>query len=299
MVSHELREKLLPVVFSKVKGTWEEIIELQTKSETNFQSKQFVKLLRITTSNSYNEYKQDTFGLLLSPQVFPNLVEVLVNSVNLSYWLKYNKCSHVRALTLYCDNVFRGVKIFQLSHVDNFSSLRLLCLHNYHFNWEYDSLSAGVGLRKLTLHDCTWEYPFDLAFFNLEDTLQELTITYSNNNSFTLLERFISFLNNPFKGHSASLLDVNISFVDINKNKKLLSPTILQTFIESFEGMEQLTLRGWITNFSYLKTVLLSHSFKYPVLLDLNVESVEDVDIGRFLRSLAEVRNLRLRVKVI
>lgn len=296
MVSHQLRDKLLPSVFASVKGTWEQIIDLQTKAESTFTSKEYVRSLRITSCNSFNEYKQNTFGLLLSPQMFPNLVNVSVNSINLSYWLKYNRCSHVRALTLYCNNVFRGVKIFQLSHVDDFAHLRLLCLHNYHFNWETEDFQPKVGLKELVLHDCTWEYPFDLANFNLDDTLQELTITYSNNNSFTLLERFISFVNDPFRGHSDSLLLVNVSFVDITENKKLLSPTVLQAFIDCFTGIESLTFCGWTTNLNYLKSVLVHHHFEYPVVLTLNVESVEEVNLNSFLETMGGIPNLKLRV---
>lgn len=286
---------MLPIIFTKVQASWDQIIDLQEKGDAGFFYKYHVRALRINTSNSFNEYKQNTFGQLLSPDVFPNLAEVSVNLVNLSYWLKYNRCSHVRALTLYCDNVFRGVKIFDLSHVDNFVSLRLLCLHNYHFNWDSDAAAPKIGLDKLFLHDCTWEYPFDLAQFNLHDTLRHVTISYSHNNSFMLLERFISFLKGPFTNHADSLRTVTIRFVDITENKKLLTPTILDKFLTAFSKIERLDLSGWTANVHYLRGILVKHVFECPVLLTLQVESLDEVDVEGYMSSV-KVRNLKLRV---
>lgn len=294
VASSRMRERLLPIIFTKVQTSWDQIIDLQLKGDAGFVYKYHVRALRINNSNSYNEYKQNTFGLLLSPDVFPNLAEVSVNLVNLSYWLKYNRCSHVRALTLYCDNVFRGVKIFDLSHVDNFVSLRLLCLHNYHFNWDGDAVPK-IGLATLLLHDCTWEYPFDLAYFNLDDTLRHVTISYSNNNSFMLLERFLSFLKDPFANHADSLRTVTIRFVDITENKKLLTPTILDKFLTAFSRIEKLYLSGWTANVHYLRGVLVKHIFENPVLLTLRVESLDEFDVEGYMSSV-KVRNLKLRV---
>lgn len=292
MVSHSMRHRLLPIIFSKAQATWMQIMSLHEKNEVCFFNKHHVRSLRITDAVSFNEYKQNTFGQLLSPEVFPNLIEVSVNLINLSYWLRYNKCTHVRALTLYSNNVFRGVKIFELSHVDNFASLRLLCLHNYHFNWDNSDSRPKIGLNNLSLHDCTWEYPFDLALFNPDDTLRHLTITYSNNNSFMLLERFISFLKDPFVDHSESLRTVAIEFVDITENKKLLTPTILHTFLTAFSGIERLYLAGWTANINYLRGVLANHTFNFPVLLTLNVESLDDFDVSHL-----KVTNLKFHVR--
>lgn len=297
-VDQNFRSKLLPNLFYSIKATWEQIIELH-KADSGM-PRALVRKLRITLSNSYNEYQQNTFGQLLSPQVFPALAEVCVNSVNLSYWLKYNKCSHVSSLTLYSDNVFRGVKMFQLSHVEHFENLRLLCLHNYHFLWSDESAKPAARLWKLCLHDCSWEYPFDVAHFNLQDTLQDLTITYSsNNNAFILLERFLTFIGDPFAGHSASLRNVRIDFVDITENKKLLTLTILLTFLTSFSGIETLHLGGWTANLPYLRGVLMKHQFEYPVLLRMDVESLERVNMDKFHENLLRVRNLRLKVTAV
>lgn len=303
LVSHDFRLKLLHFMFAKVKVSWGNLIYLQTK-RTSFKSTEYVRSVRITVPDSYNEYKQVNYAFeeLISTKVFPNLVEVSVNSQSLSYWLKYNKCSQIRDLTLYCDNWFRGVKIFQLSHVDNFDNLRLLCLHKYHFNWSKEDVKPKIGLTKLLLHDCTWEYPFDLVHFNLDDTLRDLTITYSNNNPFTILERFLSFLKDPFAGHSESLRSVKMQIVDVTHNKlhkNLLSLTVFDKFLESFSGIEHLHFWGWTTNLNYIREVLLRQNFEYPVFVTLKVESLDKSDVNRYLNSMASIHNLRLKVTLV
>lgn len=295
LASITMRKRLVPIIFTSIQASWEQIIEFQEKPDSGFSNNHHVRKLRINTSNSFNEYKQNTFGQLLSPETFPRLAEVAVNLVNLSYWLKYNRCLHVQLLTLYCDNVFRGVKIFDLSHVDNFANLRLLCLHNYHFNWDGNGPVPKIGLEDLLLHDCTWEYPFDLANFNLSNTLRHVTVSYSNNNSFMLLERFISFLNDPFPNHSSSLRTMTIRFVDITENKKLLTPTILKKFLTAFSGIESLDLSGWTAEVGHLRGLLTRHVFESPVVLVLRVESLDVADVEGYM-SQVKVRNLKLKV---
>lgn len=303
VVCKDFRQKLLPFVFEHVKVSWADIIGLQSK-DASFKNINYVRSVRINKADSYNEYRQNnlSFGELVSRDNFPNLDTVAVNSQSLSYWLKYNKCTHITSLTLYCDTWFRGVKIFQLPHVDNFLGLQLLCLHKYHFNWSEEDVFPQTALLKLTLHDCTWEYPFDLAHFNLHDSLRDLTITYSNNNPFTLLERFLSFLRDPFTGHSASFRTVKLLVVNVDEarlNKQWLSTAAFEKLLSSFSGMELLQICGWTVNLNYVRDVLLEHKFEYPFLLVLQVESPDCRDVDAYIERLAGVANLKLKVTLL
>lgn len=289
LVSRKFRTHLLHFVFNAAKAPWEQIIS----KKGDFKHKHLITTLRITEANSYNEYQQDTFGRLLAHEVFPRLSLVLVNSLNLSYWLKYNKCSHIKSLTLYSDNV-RSVKIFHMAHVQNFIGLDRLCLHNYHFYWGEEEMPL-LGISKLVLHDCTWEYPFNLARFNLLNSLRELSVSYSNNNAFMLLERFLNFLLDPFPLHSSSLRQVKVEFVDITENKKLLTPAILGSFLRAFDGLETLSLYGWTTNLNYLKNLLVNCTFEYPLNLRLKAEILDTSEINS-VRVINSIPNLILNL---
>lgn len=299
LVSQEFRLRLVPHIFKHIRASWDQIIDLQkgTSAISNYTG--FVKSIRIVDANSFNEYQQRTFASLLSPEVLPLLSSVTVNSGNLSYWLKYNECDHLRSLTLYSDaKQINSIKIFHLSHVSALRGLTLLSLSKYHFNWveEEETLNSAVSLEYLSLHDCTWEYPFELTCFNRNDSLRDLVITYSNDNPFILLERFIGFLDSPFAYHSGSLRNIKIQYSGFTCNKKVLTPKVLEKFLKSFEGLEHLILEGWTTNLGYLRPVFRAHSFAFPTMVNFAVECLGEVSAQEFKSSLDDVSNLRLVV---
>ena len=81
--------------------------------------------------------------------------------------------------------------MFHLVHLDKFSNLHTLYLHRYNFRWGYDDETAPlVRLQTLKLDKCSWEYPFNLASFNQNNTLRTLRVIYSHDNTFVLLEQY-------------------------------------------------------------------------------------------------------------
>lgn len=301
LASREFRSRLVSYIFKHAQASWDQIIRLQKNPETSPISKYtgFVRSISIIDANSFNEYQQRTFEILLSSEVLPLLTSVIVNSGNLSYWLKYNECQHIRSLTLYSDvKQINSIKIFHLSHVSGLHGLTLLSLSKYHFNWveEEEALNSAVSLENLSLHDCTWEYPFDLNCFNRNNSLRDLAITYSNDNPFILLERFVGFLEHPFPDHSGSLRNISIQYFGFTSNKKVLTPKILAKFLHSFDGLEVLLLEGWTANLSYLRQLIKSHTFAFPTSISLAVESLGEVSAQDFKLSLNDVTNLRLVV---
>lgn len=297
-LSREYRAALVPYIFSSVRATWEQVILLQKGSTVGARVAPYASSVRITDADSYNEYQQSTFEQLLGCSVFPRLHAVTVNLASLSYWLRYNACTHVRALTLYSE-CSANVKIFHMSHVEGLTGLELLTLHHYHFNFtEEEEREPLLGLRSLVLHDCTWEYPFDLASFNRLDLLRTLALSYSHNTSFVLLERFVAFLLDPFAQHLSSLRTLRVEFVD-TRHKKLLTLTILERFLDAFDGLELLELSGWTANLYYLKNVLSGRTFLYPLLVKLRLDVMDEAYLRyheEFLRSTQNVPNLAVRL---
>lgn len=286
-LNRQHRQTLVPHVFARVRACWGQVMALQKSLELDG-VRRFVRSVRITDANSYNEYQQDTFGQLLGPQAFPHLERVAVNSPGSSYWLRYNRCTHVRHLALHLDST-GTIKIFHLSHVEQLASLELLALHSYHFNWtEEEEREPTLAVRSLVLQDCTWEYPFDLANFNRLNLLRTLAVLYSQNSPFVLLERFVSFLADPVPQHLASLRNVKVEFC-FTQHKRLLTPAVLDSFLNAFTGIEELQLYGWTANLAYLRRVLHRH-FEYPVKLKLRVEVLDHAALA------VDVPNLTVKV---
>lgn len=298
LVCREFRERLVIYMFKHIKATWDQIIDLHKNKQGTAisQYRHLVRSLRIIEANSFNEYQQKTFGTLLSPSVLPNLIRVTVNSDNLSYWLKYNESFHIRSLSLYSDKEVNSIKIFHLSHIAGLHGLRQLCLSKYHFNWIEEEAPNLSTLETLSLQDCTWEYPFNLEYFNHSDSLHDLSITYSNNNPFILLERFINFLEAPFPSRASSLRNIKISFFGITCNKKFLTMTIFSRLLHTFDALELLVLEGWTANLAYLRTGLKQHKFRFPTSIKLSLECFGDLGVREFVADCETVPNLKLSV---
>lgn len=280
LTSHAYRHKLVWYILNLVHVTWDQVLELQNCTEdentrvSSHNARFYCEHLLISNPNAYNEYQQNTFGQLLSPKIFPKLSAVSIRSQNLSNWIKYNKCAHIRSLQLINADLGPGRKVFCLGHLHDFSNLHELTLHNYHFDWLEEDIDANAlpPISSLNLHDCTWQYPFNLAQFNPQDSLRTLMITYSKNNSFVLLERFLDFLEDPFPDHLHSIRHLEIGFTEYTENKKLLTLKILITLLHAFVGLDSLRLYGWYTTVLYMQKILSEFSFGFPVDIDVDVE---------------------------
>lgn len=296
-VSRQFHQVSVPFLMSRIRVSWDQLIAWHKGSEPLFRYRDFVQTMTISPANSYNEYQMDTFGQLLSPERFPHLRQVLVNSNNSSYWLKYNKCSHIHQLSLYSDNPAAGVKTFHLSHADRFSGLTEIVLHDYHFNWtEEEERGSLLALKSLKLHNCTWEYPFGLASFNMRNSLRELVLTYTSNNAFILLERFLNFLADPFSNHLDSLESLTIGFISVTPQKRLLTLQILASLLLAFPSLSHLHLSGWSANLNDLAQFLQNQHLSTPLHLLLHVEAEDTMTHEVFSQRIAGTRNLRLSI---
>lgn len=271
-VNKQHREELICFVFHKIKCTWYDLTKLEPFSII-IGLNRFISQVRIVDSYSYGEWQIDIFPILHT--YFPNLTRLLVNSSSSSNWLKYRESADITCLTLYYEaghheseaaaslisntnNPKRishklastNAKLFNLSHLDKMPNLTTLTLNNYHFNWENETGLYLSHLSKLVLVDCTWEYPFDLSQFNINNSLNKLFIQYTNNNSFILLERFTKFLENPMNSQYTAIQELSILFTNFDHLwLKPLSTKQLARFIGNhFPDLIYLRLSGWLLN---------------------------------------------------
>lgn len=257
------RESLIPYIFLFVGVTWHQLLE-DSKECVISMYRDYIRSINVILPDSQKEYKENTFGELLSTKRFPNLTRVAVNSTNSSYWLRYNKCDQIRDLELYTDAPLKSRKIFDLAHVQHFTSLRLLTLDDYHFVVSEDEIVVP-RLHRLHLHNCTWKWPFTLTKFNVHDTLTELSVSFSDDNVFVFSERFRDFLQTPLTGHSSSLRSLKIAFSNSSDNPRILLLNVLQNLLDAFCDLENLTLTGWSANIFHIKHLLVSRKFYKPL----------------------------------
>lgn len=328
-VSWGFRLRTLPHLFGRIHGTWEKFLkvneleeefdgncgksskafaqfseelgqfpgESSTEYDCKFPWRNYVREIRISSPEPKYEYQTNSLNLVLKP--WPMVDQVMICTASLSFWVKNHSCPKVRLVLLYLAKVTRGdEKLFHLSHLDNFHGLRNLYLHNYNFRWGDDDAMPLSKLDTLTLDNCTWDYPFNLASFNQYDTLRCLVITYSHDNTFVLSERYVDYLRNPFQGHLSSLGTVSLSFVNTTQYKGILTPTILHNFLECFVGLSELKLKGWSTNLDSLRRVLVSRTYLNPFKLQLEIELVDAINVSSFLHFVKRP-NLDVNVNII
>ena len=148
-------------------------------------------------------------------------------------------------------------RIFSIEHIANFKMLRKLCLYDYHFNWEIQSIGNPVLLiDEVSLHNCTWEYPFKLSQFNYNHSMTKLNISYKNDNPFIRSERFNRFIKNEDKEEdfqSLEVLSINILYDDLHSffipaDYSYIQRKDICGFInhEKYPNLRQLTFHGWI-----------------------------------------------------
>lgn len=294
-VNQTFRKKVLYYIFQRIHGTWHQLHTL-----ISAQKKQnwfiYVRNIRISSAELKFEYQTNALDYVIDQYLFPHANNILISTDSLSFWLKNHNCSHVHLLLLYLSVVTRGnEKLFHLAHLDNFASLQSLHLHNYNFRWGQDDIVPRIALKNLTLENCTWDYPFNLASFNEFDSLTSLSVIYSHDNTFVLLERYVDYLKNPFQGHLSSLRLVSLSFLNSKMYMGLLSPAVLFNFLECFSGLEELRLKGWNTNLDSLRRVLLPRSYVKPFKLRMETDNLDEKDVALFL-CLVQRHNLQLKV---
>lgn len=307
------RRELRPIILSKVKVVWSDLINYFNVLHNNEPAVvpnifgKFIHLihsLRITDYYSYGEWQIDIFDKILHK--FPNLTKLSINSINSSNWLKYRGIDNLKSLTLYFDEfnvnnstllpkpnniVSTNPKIFNIHHLVNFTNLHKLELFSYHFNWDNfeESIPLCLQIDHLILHNCTWEYPFQIHQFNENDCLKTLEIYYSNNHSFILSERFNEFLSNPLHSNSQSIETLVLCFNNYHDHSwhKHLSIPQFEKFINraKFPNLRDLKLYGWVLNlriFTQFVTRLEKFNLNH---LDLRIE-LSDVNVNQFTQNL-------------
>lgn len=318
-VNKDFRHELNRVVFSKIKCTWNDLTKLDESSDIIRQSC-YISQLRIVDSYSYGEWQIDIFPIL--HDFFPNLYYLQVNSSSSSNWLKYRESTKITALALYYEPGHResetatyslsstsnpkrinhklvstNAKIFNLLHLNKMSNLTSLTLNNYHFNWENESDShCQVHLHKLSLIDCTWEYPFDISQFNPHNSIAQLSMYYTNNNSFVLLERFTKFLDNPTNSKAMATQELSISFANFDNSwLKPLSTKQFAKFVgKAFPKLNCLKLHGWLLNLRNFNSYLLLLEDNNLKLLDLSIiDSSLSMDINLPVQGISQESKTR------
>lgn len=297
--------------FDTVNASWNKLIEMDDSDSVLCQNKHLIHNLRITPASTYHEYIQNLFGRLLSSDRFPLLSNVEVNTHNSSYWLRHNKNDNLKGITLRSLlKDARDYKIFDMTHLRNFTNLTLLTLHNYHFLVNEEETFSG-SLSLLNLHDCTWEYPFNIVSFNLNDTLENLCITCQNRPEFIYLERFLDFLKNPVPGHSKSIRNIRIEIP--GKTYEHLTPLVLRSFFMSFPRLDKLSLIGWVVKQANIETFLANYNLRRPLIFEIEAyfplgereiasiialaETVHNLTFKLRARDLCEIEDVDLRVK--
>ncbi|CUM67925.1 uncharacterized protein PRCAT00005637001 [Priceomyces carsonii] len=279
-LSKRHRRELCSFAFKRIKCKWKDLIDdkiiLAKYSE-------YVSQLRITDYSSYGEWQLDFNEFL---RLLPNLRHLLLNSNNLSNWLKYRSNNLIKELSLYLEDTpisqfrtktSRSPRIFSLSHLWNFLSLKKIYLSKYHFNWEMENVSDLISLEELTIDNCTWEYPFKLTNFDPRGTVRVLNITYNKYNSFLLSERFNQFMvdeDDIFK--SLKLLSISLLDYYVEGNylcEKLLSSKLFLKFMNNkkFPYLVNFKLHGGTLNLENLKFTLMS--------IDENINTLELLDL--------------------
>lgn len=308
------RSELSRYVYNGAQILW---YDLTNGTHGLLEHSRWVQSLRIVDHYAYGEWQIDIFGGHLSRDVFPNLRHLYVNSTNSTNWLKYRENDFLTSLSLYFDPthlellqklhsaplrpaiVSTNPKIFNITHLNHFTRLTELFLDLYHFNWHFhDDLNQLTRLQKLKIRNCTWEYPFNLSQFNLNDSLETLEIEYSESNSFILSERFNTFLEAPLTGHSHSIRDLSIVFEDYPDHTwhKLLSFRQLGSLInkESFPRLRHLMLSGWLLNISHFHQYLLSVlSPQDNQLTELTVHAVDQPSVVTSVAQVQEIAKKR------
>lgn len=276
------RRELTPYVFDKVKTIWHNF-EVEGFEGFLNDKCQWTRQLRIIDTYSYGEWQLDIFTKALNR--LPYLDTFIINTYNSTNWFKYRQNPTIKSIKLYYDfnhnetellyqnpnpkkinRLSRSSnlpKIFNLNHLNNFKSLTNLSLDEFHFNWDEAENINFLHLKRLTLVNCTWEYPFTPIKFNENNSLISLQLYYTNDNAFILSERFSKFLAQPLQSH-CKVEKLAIGFRNC-KIQRYLSTNQFMIFIgeHNFPHLVELDLTGWVIDDKlirgYLETLDLHH----------------------------------------
>lgn len=188
-----------PAVYSIIYAEWSDLAEL-CASHTNLT--QFLCELRIHTPHAGGEWKASAqlADVASCSPLFESLSVFCMGSS--SGWLKYVGVLPIKTLKL--KTIGNGqVKIFDFEHISfNFPALECLELAEFALLPAPDPL---LHLSSLSLYNCTWEYPMQLA--NIGDLKYLTIIIYGNLHPFAFSERLI---------HDTSHLAPNLEYLKLH-----------------------------------------------------------------------------------
>ncbi|GMM35711.1 hypothetical protein DASC09_030360 [Saccharomycopsis crataegensis] len=265
LVNKKHRKCLLPFVFRSVTMCWEEI-EKFTKAfnlraptvdySTPSYNLSTTRLVSLVTSLSIieanNKLEWHLFNHLdLIITKLSNINDLSIKISSASFCLKYFAFKDsIKSLTLETDKIN---SLFNLEHLNQFSSIENLTLKNFRFvnfkngtneNEDYEDATSDFEkahheklfhlpcITNLSLINCSWDYPFNLNQFvykspaSLDHSLSSIILSYSEENSFLLSERFKHYLSNPII--SPSLQSFTL---DLKNNKDIVKYVNIETYL--------------------------------------------------------------------
>lgn len=194
----KFKSLLDPVLHSIIYAQWSDLAPLCTSFS---HLTQFMCELRIYTPDSGAEWKSS--GQLADVAACsPNLETLSVVCMGSSGWLKYVGVLPIKTLKLKSLGQSQ-VKIFDFEHLgSSFPVLESLELAEYALLPAPDPLPR---LSSLSLFNCTWEYPMQLA--NIGDIKFLTIIIYGNLHPFAFSERLM---------HDTSHLPPNLEYLKVH-----------------------------------------------------------------------------------
>ncbi|KAH3683959.1 hypothetical protein WICPIJ_005061 [Wickerhamomyces pijperi] len=187
--NHSFREFLYPYIFNEISLTWSMIDKID-----EFQFKDFVESIAIVENNSEKEWG---FRFEKFFNEFVNLKEIRLVLTQSSTPLKYNKLFDDRSkplekLTLQTKT--NENSMFGMDHLNLIpNGIKELVLEGFTIQFDREEVHNFECLRKLTIIDCYWNYPFEFESFD-NGVLESLVVIYYH--QFVLSERFKEFTNN-------------------------------------------------------------------------------------------------------
>ncbi|KAI5959609.1 uncharacterized protein KGF55_005253 [Candida pseudojiufengensis] len=259
-------------IFYKIKISWSHLINPDDNSKLIKTFKHTTTQIRIIDSYSNGDWNLDIFEDFFWN--FSKLRKIIYNTKNSSGWLKYRSNDRITSLDLYYDpNQSRDIplqdryghsrpikKVFNIEHLSNFKMLNTLSLNCYELNWDSNSIVYPVlMLEKLALKDCDWSYPFQLSYFNYNNSLKDLKVELSQNfNHLLFSERYSDFLafndnnNNGFNLNTLENLTIKFDNSPISNDdpipKRTLNDNILNKLLVSpdhLPNLRNLSLINW------------------------------------------------------
>ncbi|KAH3663420.1 hypothetical protein WICMUC_005946 [Wickerhamomyces mucosus] len=220
-VNKLMRSFITPYLFNEISLSWNMIFNID-----QFKYKENVEKIRIFQNNLQNEWN---FKFCEFFCTFNNLVEIELLTSQSSNFMKYNQlCPSLERLRI---KTITAESTFGLDHLNLIVGLKYLQLEGFCLSFEKEDVKEHLyNIKRLKLIDCSWNYPFELEFFD-KDNIESLEIIYNNQCHFFLSERFKEFLKKfsvTFKEIKHMRIDnyaefkLNLSNMNLYQNKKML-----------------------------------------------------------------------------